>query len=464
MSTPNARDASSGAIALLAAVLLAAPGASQQVDPGPLPTAPLENAAPLDASPSVEQLRTARDAMIAAQDFNAALKPAEAVVKEQQERHEAAYATDLAALARVQAELRNTEGAEAGYLEAIELVAKADGEFSPSLIDIYRGLGRTYIRAARYPDAITTLEQAQNISQRNLGLFNVEQSPLLDDLTTAYLGLGDTVEAQHRQLDRLDNAVRRFGADDPRVIPYRYVLANYYERSRLPESARSQYEEVLKSQETVRGSGDATLLAPLRQLVKIDLLISQTEKSERRDRLAALVEQNQSADPVERGLSLATLGDWATVADDPVTARDYYQRAWTALAQNADFDVERYFSQPAMIDFIAPLNPVDRGAKSLPYRWAEIILTFEVSAEGMPSHVDIVGVPDGADPTPIQSQYSRRLRETHFRPRLVAGNPAATIDVKSTHYFRYYVEKESRRSRKGRDTDKDDDKQDGKDG
>jgi tetratricopeptide (TPR) repeat protein len=453
MGKRSARDASSGVVVLLAGALLAVPGRAQQVDPEPTPT---ETVTLPDANPSVPRLRQARDAMIAAQDFDAALKPAQEAVREQQEHEDAEYAADLAALARIQAELRNTDAAEAGYLEAIALVAKSDGEFSPSLIDIYRGLGRTYIRAARYPEAITTLEQAQNISQRNLGLFNVEQSPLLDDLTTAYLGLGDTVEAQRRQLDRLDNAVRRFGSDDPRVIPYRYVLANYYQRSRLPESARSQYEEVLKSQETTRGSSDSALLTPLRQLVKIDLLISQATKPERRDRLAALLEQNQSADPVERGLSLAALGDWASVADDPATARDYYREAWTSLARNADFDVEKYFAEPGMIDFIAPLNPVDRGSKSLPYRWAEIVLTFEVSAEGVPSHVDVLGVPEGADPTPIQSQYSRRLRETHFRPRLLAGNPVATINVRSTHYYRYYVEKEDRRrGRKGRDANKD---------
>jgi tetratricopeptide (TPR) repeat protein len=463
MRKRNARDASNGAITLLAAALLAAAAEAQQVDPAPTPAAN-EDAAPLDASPSMLQLRRDRDAMIAARDFDAALKPAQAAVKEEQGQRDAAYAADLAALARVQAELRDTDAAEAGYLEAIELLAKANGEFSPTLIDMYRGLGRTYIRAARYPEAITTLEQAQNISQRNLGLFNVEQSPLLDDLTTAYLGLGDTVEAQRRQLDRLDNAVRRFGADDPRVIPYRYVLANYYERSRLPESAESQYEEVLKSQETARGSNDAALLAPLRQLVKIDLLISQTTSSERRDRLAALLKQNPDADPVERGLSLAALGDWATVAGDAATAHDYYREAWASLARKPDFEVERYFSEPTMIDFIAPLNPVDRGSKSLPYRWAQISMTFEVSADGTPSHVNVVGVPEDEDPTPIQAQYSRRLRETHFRPRLIAGNPVTTINVTSTHYYRYYVEKESRRSRKNRDADKDADKDNAQDG
>jgi hypothetical protein len=110
-----------------------------------------------------------------------------------------------------------------------------------------------------------------------------------------------------------------------------------------------------------------------------------------------------------------------------------------------------------MIDFIAPLNAVDRNTRSRPYAWAQIQLNFNVSPDGLPSNVTIVGLRDDQEPTPIQSQYNRRLRETHFRPRLVAGNPVLTANVKSTHYFRYYLEKEkkTRGKGKGRDTDED---------
>ena len=334
--------------------------------------------------------------------------------------------------------------------------SKAEGEFSPTLVDVYRGLGRSYIRSARYPQAITTLETAQNISQRNLGLFNVEQSPLLDDMTTAYLGLGDTIEAQKRQLDRLDNAIRRFGADDPRVFPFRYVLANYYEHSRLPESASKQYEEVLKSQEKTRGDADASLMAPLRQMVKLDLLVTQATKAEHRDRLAALVSEHADADPIERGLSFAVLGDWAIVANDGTGARDYYKQAWTSITQNPQFDVAGYFSAPSMIDFVAPLSSVDQNLRSRPYAWGQIQFNFNVAPDGLPANVTIVGLGDDQEPTLIQSQYNRRLRETHFRPRLVAGEPVLTANVKSTHYYRYYLEKEkkekkSRNKAKGRD-------------
>jgi tetratricopeptide (TPR) repeat protein len=276
------------------------------------------------------------------------------------------------------------------------------------------------------------------VNQRNLGLFNVEQAPLIDDITTAYLGLGDTLEARRMQLERLDNAVRRFGADDPRVFPYRYVLAEYYQRSRLPLSAREQYEAVLKSQETRLDATDPALLEPLRRLAKIDLLLGQGEDDEAYDRLVTLLEQNPSADPAERGLCLALLGDWATVTGDPTGAQGYYRQAWEALSTKPDFNPTEYFAAPVMLDFVAPLNPVDRGARSRPYAWAQIVFRFDVSADGRPSNVEVVG--SNAPTGQLETRYSRRLRETHFRPRLVAGEPRATTNVEFTHYFRYYVD------------------------
>jgi tetratricopeptide (TPR) repeat protein len=385
-------------------------------------------------------LRRGRDAFIGVRDFSAALAPAQAVVDAQRDQREAAYPADLAALGLVQAELRDIDDALGHLAEAIEIVATAEGEYTPTLVEYYRGLGRTYIKAGQYQQAIVSLEQAQNISQRNLGLFNVEQTPLLDDITTAYLGLGNTTEAQKTQIERLDNAVRRFGAADPQVIPYRYTLAEYYSQSRLPESAREQYEEVLKSQESRLGGSDVGLLAPLRELVAIDLLVAQGVDTAQRDRLVAVLEQNQDADPRERGLSLALLGDWSTVTGDAPTARSYYQQAWAALQRNPQLDVQEYFSKPMMVDFVPPLSPVDRNERSRPYTWAEIALEFDVSAEGLPSAVRVAT----RDPQTValQTRYSRRMRETHFRPRLIDGEPVATTNVRSTHYVRRYVDKD----------------------
>ena len=441
MKTKTKRTWKSSGLAYAAAVSLLSGGlVAQPTSPiDPVPNADLDAPGAQDPAPedSTIYLRRARDTLIGVRDFTAALNPARQIIDEQEQDPDETYTTDLLALARIQAELGEFEEAEGTYLKAIELVETVEGEFSISLVDPYQGLGRSYIKDARYPEAITALEQAQHISQRNLGLFNVEQAGLLDDITTAYLGIGDTTEARQMQLERLDNAVKRFGADDPRVIPFRYQLADYYQRSRMQISAREQYEKVLKSQETQLGADHPGLLSPLRQLVKVDLMMTQGEEDLAYTRLVAILQKQQEIDPIERGLSLAVLGDWASVEGDALAAGDYYKQAWDALSSKPDIDTEAFFAEPVMIDFIAPLSAVDRGERSKPYAWASIVFEFDLSADGRASNVKTVGAQ--SPPGPLQTRYSRRLRETHFRPRLVAGQPVATSNVQFTHYFRYYV-------------------------
>src|SRR6185503_16763927 len=146
-------------------------------------------------------LRRGRDAFIGARDFSAAIVPAKSIVDAQRTQRGPQYPADLAALGLIQAELRDLEPALDNLIEAVDIVVKAEGEYSPTLIEYYRGLGRTYIKTGQYQQAIVTLEQAQHITQRHLGLFNVEQAALLDDITTAYLGLGNTVDAQKTQVE-----------------------------------------------------------------------------------------------------------------------------------------------------------------------------------------------------------------------------------------------------------------------
>ncbi len=389
-------------LAALAALSLAQALAAQSTETAAADVAPGAKA-PSGELAKLPSARRLRDAMIDASDFSAALKPATDAVAMQTKTRDADYPTDLTTLARIQAELGQLDKAETNYLAAIAAVEAADGEFSLDLLSPYRGLARSYIRGGRYPDAITMLQTAREVSQRNLGLFNVEQSPLLDDITTAYLGLGDTREAQRLQVERLDNAVKRFGATDQRVIPYRYHLADYYERSRLPDSARDQYTEVLKTQQSQLGPAHPSLLAPLRQLVALDLLTDQTAHGEAHARLVSVLEQNPNTDPVERGLALATLGDWAIVAGDADAARAYYEQAWAALSQKPDFDVAGAFAKPEMIDFVAPLSSVDRGERSKPYTWAEIEFKLDVDADGSPRNVHVVHH-EGAQPWPKEAR------------------------------------------------------------
>jgi hypothetical protein len=156
-------------------------------------------------------------------------------------------------------------------------------------------------------------------------------------------------------------------------------------------------------------------------------------------RLVEVLERNPEAPAVERALSLAALGDCASVAEDAALARQYYVDAFAAAAAQSPADADSLFAAPEMIDFVSPLSPVDRGTRSRPYLYGSIVLEFDLSAEGRAENVRSVA----AEPAGImESDYVRRIRETHFRPRLVAGEPVAAMNVRFTHYFRVYAARE----------------------
>jgi tetratricopeptide (TPR) repeat protein len=380
-------------------------------------------------------LRAARDALTAAADYSGARTPAEQIVTALDATPEGASSDDLLRLARIQSELSEFDEAERNYLRAIAMLETA-GETSPALIGPYQALGRSYINARRFPEAIAVLDRARDLSRRNAGLFNVEQSALIDDLTAANLGLGNTVAARELQLERLDNAVRQFGASDPRAVPYHDHLGDYLNESRLRVGAREQYAQALVIQESSFGTTDARLLATLRKLARIDLLLGRDAGA--RDRLAEVLERNPDADAVERALSLAMLGDCASVAEDVALARQYYVDAFAA-AQTSGPDAVGFLSKPEMIDFIAPLSPVDRGTRSRPYFYGSIVLEFDISEAGRAENVRSVSA---EPPGLMDSDYVRRIRETHFRPKLAAGGPVLATNVRFTHYFRVYAAKE----------------------
>src|SRR6188508_919153 len=129
----------SGAIAAaLALAAWAAPSALDAQQPASQTQATTQS--PLDG------LRRGRDAFIGARDFSAAVGPAKSIVDAQRTQHEPQYPADLAALGLIQAELRELEPALDNLIEAVDIVVKAEGEYSPTLIEYYRGLGRTYIK------------------------------------------------------------------------------------------------------------------------------------------------------------------------------------------------------------------------------------------------------------------------------------------------------------------------------
>lgn len=420
-------------VAFLAAIAVA-PVFAQDAQPD----TSLEESAVIDEAFDnyISSLRGARNALLAAEDYDAALGPAESLVDELATVQHPDLPAEGAVLAAILVELDRFDDAEARFFQVIEQIEETQGRLSTQLITPLRLLGRSYIKARLFPEAISALEQAQDISRRNEGLFNVDQSGLIDDMTTAYLAMGDTIGARDLQIQRVENAQRRFGAEDPRVIPFHNELADYYRKSRLHAKAREQYEAVLAIEETQASDEDASLLATLRNIASIDLLLG--GRTGTRERIEQILESDTGGiAPVERGLSLAFLGDWAITQRKQRIAEDYYAQAWNLLAGSEEFDADEYFADPALISFSPPLSEVDKGTRRLPYSWGTVVVNFDVSEDGRVERIHSVGATP-ADT--MEDDYATRLENAYFRPQLVDGVPVETPDVQFTHYFRFYVD------------------------
>ena len=339
----------------------------------------------------------------------------------------------LVELARVQTELGEFQTAQANYLAGIDRLAAQNGEYAPALIEPYAGLAQAYLGNGQAAEAITVLEQARHISQRNFGLLNVEQAGLLDEMSRAYLLVGDTVEAQNLQRERLTLALRRFGEDDPQVIPFRNQLADYYDRSRMRVRAREQ-QAVLAIQREHFGEADGRLLVPLSELVRIDILLG--DRSSARRRLLRVLESTGNATATQTGGALAVLGDWELALGRTEAAAAYYRDAYATLHGEDPAAAAEYFAAPRLINFVPPPSPVDQRGNRAAYAWGWIEARFGVSADGRATGVGIVQAsPAGL----MDARYVERLAEATYRPRFVDGEAADTATVAYRHAFRYFV-------------------------
>ena len=341
----------------------------------------------------------------------------------------------LVELGKLQTELAEFQMAQESYLAGIELLVEENGEYSPSLIEPYTELAHAYLLNQQPLEAITILEQAQHISQRTFGLLNIEQVRLLDEISRAYLLIGDTAEAQNIQRERLTLALRRFGEDDPRVIPFHNQLADYYDRSRMRVRAREQYEAILAIQRENFGDNDGRLLLPLSKLVRIDILLGDSASARRR--LLRGLESNDNATPIQVGNALAALGDWELALRRTDSALEYYRDAYATLQAVDPAAAAEYFATPRFIDFRPPPSQVDWDGNRASHGWGSIAVEFGISAEGRATDIAVVQT----HPRDLMdSLYIRRLREASYRPRLIDGEPADTAAVSYTHQFRYFVE------------------------
>lgn len=97
---------------------------------------------------------------------------------------------------------------------AIDSEKAENGEYSPSLIPLYRTLAGIYLEIDGYGDAIDVLEQAQQVVRRHEGLYSLDQAALIEEMIDIDLAVTPNEESLERENVLRDLVERNPG--DPR--------------------------------------------------------------------------------------------------------------------------------------------------------------------------------------------------------------------------------------------------------
>jgi tetratricopeptide (TPR) repeat protein len=388
----------------------------------------------------LSELIIARDTARQAGDLQTAQATALEIIRRLESRQglkAMALTEPLLELARIHRALGNGGEAERTYLRVLDIIQAEQGKAGPDLITPYRELAQSLMDDERFEAALDTLEEARSISRRNFGLFNMGQVQLFDDLSRAYLGLNEGAEAQQMQEEKVTLAVRNFGADDLRVAPYREQLADYYQRSRLKVAAREEHRKALAIYTEQAPADSSAQLRALSHILRLNFVLLGDEDEHLR--IAQLLDEGQLSQ-AEHAATLALLGDFYFVrVEDRAEAERYWSEAYRRSRNLPAEDMAAArFDKPVMLDFVPPLNEVDRSSpRRKRAAWGQLTAVFSVDADGRAGDVEVqMSMPNER----LARRYVERIQATHFRPRLSDSVPVATPRVRLTHAYRYFVD------------------------
>lgn len=101
-------------------------------------------------------------------------------------------------------------------VEAIEAEQAEIGEYSLTLIPLYRALADIYLEVEGYSDAIAVLEEAQSVVRRNLGLYSLDQAALIEEMIEIEMAIAPSEQSLERE-SYLRELVQRNPQDDRNV-------------------------------------------------------------------------------------------------------------------------------------------------------------------------------------------------------------------------------------------------------
>ncbi|MEJ2604363.1 MAG: TonB family protein [Gammaproteobacteria bacterium] len=358
----------------------------------------------------------------------------------------------LTNLAIAQQKNGDYEAAEQNYQAAIEIVQSVDSRLSQHMINPLRGLGNTYLEAGRPDQAILAYDRAIHLTHVNSGPQNLEQADLLDGLSESFMRLQDLEEASKIQDLSYQLYERRFGEDDPDILPALERRARWLHRLGLFGQERNVYGHIIDIVEDEYGEDDLRLIGPLHGLARTylyDVEQSVTNRGEWALRRAVeIAEDHPDGTPLLVADSLIATGDYHGLRGEAQKARRAYGSAWDLLSADEELlgDRDQRFARPVKIrEASAPayadeetnpvVNPVYRGRE---FDRGTVVIGYTVNERGRAEDITVV---ESEPPGLMDSEAKRAVRRFVYRPRYEAGDPVATPGQTFRHSFAYIAER-----------------------
>jgi tetratricopeptide (TPR) repeat protein len=379
---------------------------------------------------------------------------------------------------------------EAKYREAIATVRSTEGPYALPLSEHLLGLGRLLQRQGQLDAALDAYETSMHVLRVNLGLYSLEQKPVLRAIFSAYAARGDIDNAHATQEALFNLQLRHHGGDSPAAVSALLDWADwnvnlYLLLDPLPtvetgvrpypglndprlELAYNTYTRALETLQAHAAIGDERLVTTERKLAALNFITNQKLHDTYGDTLAYyaatrpsdfnspgdVLEDATSAHfydgssalqralahsysrPERRNDDIATrmveLGDWYLLFDRRAAALDQYRDALQFMREASlpPEEVERIMSSgmPVPTPDTAYLPPPDDREFD-----GFIDVEFALSKFGMATHPHIIG--SSTNNKQIERELLREIRDCKFRPKFVADAPVNNEKIRLRYYY-----------------------------
>lgn len=362
------------------------------------------------------------------------------------------------------AESSSELAAEKSLLEAISRIESRDGAYAAELPEHMLSLGLALQQQDRHGEAVDVFKRGVHLARVNNGLYCPEQIPLLQGEIRSTIAMGEYARVDQLQQYLYRVQLRSMTSGEERasaLIEQATWHFNAYQRGLDAEGADrlvamwDLYRQAWSDIATSEGDTSPKLLPALYGLLRTQYLISDYraeseqygssfgsgQASANANRFYAYRSENydlgksvilaiykvqlnaRGKESKEAIDAVVALGDWAQWNGERDEATEAYRLAVAELAQleDAQQEEQRLFAEPVPLPNLDGLRPLPPAVSA---DQGNILLEFGVDSRG--KVVDL----ERLDPDEATESAARRLmrvvRNTKFRPRIVAGQPTGT--------------------------------------